>query len=79
MRNYLLIILRSFFIISCKKDLTGHWHTEFKNHPYKNNFASAIDIEKNNTCYYISSLSYSPSEGRYTPRRKKYVVILWKL
>lgn len=56
-------------ILSCKKDLTGHWHAEIKNSTHKNDYA--IDIEKNNDCYLTMMLGEVPTRGKHHPKENK--------
>ena len=70
MKKYLFIILIS-LILSCKKDLTGHWHTKFIG---DDSFDTSIDILKNNKCYLYYSLSSKPIKGIHFPDKKQLYI-----
>lgn len=66
MKKYLLLLILS-FIISCKKDLTGHWHLrDLENNSYSK---ASIEILENNDCYLYFSLSSKPSKGEHFPQK----------
>jgi len=65
MKKYILLIILTTLIFSCKRDLSGHWHAKAKD--TIRTFEFSMDINKNGNSYLISHLHYNPIKGKHTP------------
>ena len=52
-------------LVSCKKDLSGHWHAQMDNFEYK------LDIENNQKCYWVNHLTDDPINGIHISEENK--------